>query len=787
MLWRIARGKLRRERAVTATLAALLLLSVLLACAGTALLARTIGAGDSLLERANAPDLAQMHAGELDAASRDSLDAFAAESPEITAHRMMPLLGIDGERLEIDGASQGGSIQQNSLVVPDPAADMLLDEADHAVADVEPGTIWLPVYYRIEQDAAVGSTVTITAADGFRRDLRVAGFVRDSTMNTAIASSKRLAVSAADYQEVAAHTGTVEHLISFWVQDPSTDISTVRTAYQEQGLPAAGPMADRSAFVLFTVISEGLVAGVVLLGALLVLVVGLLVLRLAVATVLSRDRREIAVMAAIGIPPRDTRRLYLTMYGMIAGLAGALGLLGGLLLEPLLSAGLIEYVGPIGGPAVVIVPVGTAVAMVLVVLAMVAVILRRTGREDPVDGLRGAGAAEVPGRFRLHRSRLPVGPTLGVMSLVRRRSDAPLLVIVFAVCALLVVLPMSAATTLSSPSFFTRMGVGDIDLLAGMRHSGPDSAEQFHAVQEALAADPRIAEHSGLVTTRHLVSGPDGEDVALPVDRGDHETLPVAYSEGRAPRAPDEIALSLLALIETGTAVGETLEIEAGGQRRELTVVGAYQDLTDGGITAKGKLSEDDAPVLRYSLGATVVPGADPAQVVSDLAADHPAVQVAETEQYAEQILGPMTERMNSTALLATGAAAVLAALLTAMITRLWLAAEATPIAIRSALGAGPGALRSPYLTRLLVTLGIGIVLGTAAAVMVGQGLLNLMLEGMYGGFAHLFQGASRIELVVDPLLTAVVLPLGLAAVVLLTGVLATRRLRLADVRTLTA
>src|SRR5699024_1156749 len=134
------------------------------------------------------------------------------------------------------------------------------------------------------------------------------------------------------------------------------------------------------------------------------------------------------------------------------------------------------------------------------------------------------------------------------------------------------------------------------------RTSGPDSARRLPAVQEALAADPRFAEHSGLVTTRHLVSGPDGEDVALPVDRGDHESLPVTYAEGRAPRAPDEIALSLLALIETGTAVGDTLEIEAEGQRRELTVVGAYQDLTDGGITAKGQLSEDGAPVLRYSL-----------------------------------------------------------------------------------------------------------------------------------------------------------------------------------------
>ena len=143
----------------------------------------------------------------------------------------------------------------------------------------------------------------VTAADGFRRELVVAGFVRDSTMNTALAGSKRLAVHPDDLAGIAARTGTWEQLISFWVEDPSRDLAALRTDYQQAGLPSAGPMVDRSAFALFTVLAEGIVASIVLLGAVLVLAVALLCLRLALRTSLERDRRELAVMSRSGSPP----------------------------------------------------------------------------------------------------------------------------------------------------------------------------------------------------------------------------------------------------------------------------------------------------------------------------------------------------------------------------------------------------------------------------------------------------------------------------------------------------
>src|SRR5699024_10777226 len=351
-------------------------------------------------------------------------------------------------------------------------------------------------------------------------------------MGPAIAGSTRLAVSAEDLAAVAEHTGTWEHLISFWVQDRSQDLTTVRGAYQEAGLPAAGPSVDRSAFMLFTVFAEGLVAALVLLAAGMVLVIGMLTLHLALRTALARDRREIAVMTAIGISARDVRTLHLLVYGSLAAVAGVLGLLGGIALERTLSSGLTRFLGETGGVRVVIVPALVAMLLVLGVLAMVAGLLRRLRRLGPLEVLRGTGSlggGARPGRLRLHRSPLPVGVSLGLISVLRRGGSAPLLVMVFAVCTMLVMVPTSIATTLSSPQFSAYFGLGAADVRIDLPYTGKDSAARFERARSALADDPRVAEHTALVTTRHLVETDEGEELGLAVSSGDRSATPGIY------------------------------------------------------------------------------------------------------------------------------------------------------------------------------------------------------------------------------------------------------------------
>lgn len=755
MVWRDVRSR----PVETASLLVLIAVSVLLAVTSAGLLQSVSGASDRLLDRADAPDVVQMHTGTVDL---DAIATWAADREDVVAQQTVELLTLDGDRLSLAGVAQTGNVQQNSLMVPQAERDLLLTLDDDALSSVNPGTVWLPVYYAIENGLVEGDAVTVTGPDGFAIELTVAGFHRDAIMNTAIASSKRLAVSESDFATIAAHTGTTEYLIEFWLDD-TAQVSAFTADYLASRLPAAGPTMDRDSFRLLTVIGEGINAGVVILAAVLLLVVGLLCLRLSLVTALRRERRELGVLKAVGIPVRTVGGMQLAKYGAIGLCACVLGLGGGLALLPVMSRSLTAYAG--GGDAVWLAPV-VAAAMFALVLAFVLILLRRVGRLSAVQALRVNGeTSRLRGpRLSLHRSRrTPLGVRLGWIGALRGWPTSGLLAVVFAVTTFIVIVPLSAAMTLGSASFISYMGVPVSDLRIDIRDDDPDA---LAAATSALSTDPAVEQFVALTAVRAEVADAAGLPVSVFLENGDHTTLPLAYAEGRAPTADDEIALSLVALAHAGREVGDVIEVRTGDTSQELTVVGAYQDITNGGSTGRALIPTEAADAVSYSLAVDLAAGTDTDAMRQQLTQTLPGAQVAVVDAYRAQTLGPVVDRMGSTAWLAAAVAIALALLVTVMTTRMVLAADAGQIAIQRALGTPDTSVRGQYLTAALTALVIGVPLGALASSTVGQGLFNLLFEGLYGGLEMLGQGTSRIEFITDPLITLLGIPLALAAAV---------------------
>lgn len=775
----------RRNPAVTGVLVVLMGLSVLLAAASAGTLARLVGASSSLLAQAQAPHVAQLHAGPYDPAQ---VDTWAATRPEVEHHQTMLLLGIDGADLFFDGVPQTTSIQQNSLVVPNRERDLLLDLDNEPITDVAPGTIVLPVLYEVEQGLEVGAPVVVTAPDGFRTELTIAGFARDSIMNPAITSSKRLAVAASDLAEIRAHTGEQEHLVEFWLHDPGAQIAGFSKAYLEAGMPQAGQMVDSATFQMFTMVGDGLVAAMVILVSVLLLVVAVLCLRFSFLTAVEQDYREIGVLKAIGVPHRGIRRIYLTKYAALAGVSAVLGLVGGLALTPVLARDITRFMGSVPSVWTWLVPV-LAAALVLVALVLfLTVLLRRFATVSAVTALRAGatGRQSRAGRLRLHTSRLPVPLRLGTMDVVGRWPTYLLLFFVFAVSTFIMIVPISSATTANAPGFIHYMGTGTVDLRVELRSTEADSAAQFARIVDRVAADPDVAAHTAMVTTRNASVDADGVPVSLYVENGDHTLLPLTYAEGRAPTDASEVALSLLALDQAGREVGDTLPVEVGGELRDLTVVGSYQDITNGGKTAKSVLPTDRNDVMWFGVGIRLDPGVDVTAAAATFGEDLAPAAVHDIEQWRAQTLGPIARRMAVTAGVSAVVAVVLAGLMTALFTRMLLARDAGQVAVQRALGADDAGLRVQYVTRMVLVLVLGVVVGTIAALTLGEALFNLMFEGLYGGMEALGRGTSRIDFVVDPLLTAVLPPAALLAAVAVVTVASARSLSTARISALT-
>ena len=783
MYARMIARDLLRNRSVTVVLVVLMMLSVVLVTASAGTLVRLVGASSSLMERAQAPHVAQLHAGPYD---QEQVDRWSAGRPEVAHHQAMLMLGVDGANLFFDGEAQTSNIQQNSLVVPNRERDLLLDVDNRPVTEVAPGTIMLPVIYQVEAGLALGDPVRVSAADGFAKDFTIAGFVRDSIMNPAITSSKRLAVAPSDLQEVRAHTGEVEHLIEFWLHDPATQTASFERAYLESDMPKAGQMVDSATFRMLTVIGDGLVAAMVILVALLLLVVGLLSLRFTFLTAAEQDYRELGVLKAIGLAPRAIKRIYLAKYALLAAVTATLGLLAGWALAPLLSRNITRYMGSTVSIWNWILPLIAAAAVFAVLVAFVLVLLRRINKVSAVTALRAGatGKQSTAVRLRLHRSRLPVHFRLGTMDVVSRWPTYLLLSFVFAVSTVIMIVPISSATTTNAPEFINYMGTGTVDLRIDLRHDGARAPKQFSDAVERLRADPDVTAIAPMITTRNDTVDGDGNAKSLYVEHGDHTRLPVTYADGRAPTGDSEIALSLLALNEAGREVGERLPVTVDGQARDLEIVGSYQDITNGGKTAKAALSVGTDEVMWYMIGVELARGVDAGTKTETYTDQLAPAKVADIEQWRLQTLGPLADQLLLTAVISAVAAVALAVLMTALFTRMLIARDAGQVAIQRAIGADDAGLGRQYLTRILLVLVLGVIAGDVAAMTFGETLFNLMFEGMFGGLEALGQGTSRIDFAVDPLLVFLALPAALAGAVAMATAASSRAISHAHIST---
>src|SRR5690606_27345893 len=138
------------------------------------------------------------------------------------------------------------------------------------IIDVLPGEIYIPVNYR--SLASVGEQAVVGG-----KELVIAGYLRDSTMNSSLSSSKRFLVNSRDFLELQ-KLGNTEYLIEFRLHDLSA-LRSFEADYIDAGLEANGPVVTYGLFRLMNALSEGLMIGIVLLVSILIVTVALMCIR----------------------------------------------------------------------------------------------------------------------------------------------------------------------------------------------------------------------------------------------------------------------------------------------------------------------------------------------------------------------------------------------------------------------------------------------------------------------------------------------------------------------------
>lgn len=765
MLFKILRKDIKRNKLITAILFLFVMLSALLVASGANIVMQMFGSMANLFEKSNAPHFLQAHVGEMD---QKAIDNFVANNSLVKAQETGRMISIDASTLFLGDSktSEENDVMDISFVKQNKKFDFLLNLKNEAV-NVSAGGIAVPIYFMQKNKLSVGDKVRLSTGK-FEKEFTITDFIRDVQMNTSISGSKRFVISDTDYETVSQNIEEAEYMIEFQLNDLSK-LSQFVTSYQSSKLPQNGPNLDYSMLKLVNAIADGVVVVVILLVSILLILVAMLCLRFTLLTTIEEDYREIGVMKAIGIGASDIKQIYLTKYIAIAALASICGYIISIPVSKVFTANLLLYMGEAEKTVFMwMIPLAAVVLVFLGISAICRFILRRFDRISAVSALRSGSPAETPmgGKFLSLSKTKIIGVNLfiGLKDVLIRFKVFVLMIFIFIICTFIIIVPVNLLNTIDSPSFIAYLGAGRSDIRIDLRQT--DQIEQrFTEMISYIKNDKDVEKSASFVTCKYKVKCSDGTFQNINIEIGNFTVFPLEYLYGSAPTAENEIALSYLNAEEFGVTVGGTLPVMVDNEYREVKVCGIYQDITNGGKSAKAILPYDNKPKVWYMVNLNLKQGVDITEKINEYSNAFQSAKVILIKDYVAQTLGEMAAQLHMITILAVIMSIAMLILITSLFLKMLMTKDMAQITILRSIGFSQNDIRIQYVTRSLAVLCIGIIVGTITANLLGQSLVGAAFASM---------GVSKIRFIIDPVQAYMLCPIVIIGVVTVTTLINT-------------
>lgn len=758
MYYRIIRKDILKSKVITLTTMIFIAAAAMLVSLAAILIVNLSGAIDTLMTQAKTPHFMQMHSGKIDTGR---LTAFAEQHGNVDEFQVLEFLNVDGAQIIFEERSLADSVQDNGLSKQGEKFDYLLD-LDGNVINVSDGEIYVPICYMRDNTAKVGGKAVICG-----KEFTVAGFLRDSQMNSMLSSSKRFLVSENDYMEIKG-LGSTEYLIEFRLKDLPA-LGAFETAYTSAGLETNGPTITYPLFKMINAISDGLMIAVILLVSALVVAIAFMCIRFTLLAKIEDDYREIGVMKAIGLRVSDIKNIYLAKYAAIAMVGCILGFALSFVLRGMLLENVRLYMGESENSSFAL--FFGIIGILLVFLAIIAYVngvLKRFRKISAAEAIRfGTSQEKSAGakHFYLSRNRLfDTNIFLGVKDVLARKSIYATMLAVLVISAFIIIVPQNLYATISSKSFITYMGIGSSDMRIDIQQTD-NISEKAAEILKTMKGDSTISKYAVLTTKTFKAKTEEGLEESIKIELGDHSIFPLEYSEGRAPVAEDEIALSVINANELGKKVGDVIPLVIEGKEKNLTVCGVYSDITNGGKTAKAVFTDNSADIMWSVIYVELIDKSLVGGTASEYANRFDFAKISGIDEYIAQTFGPTISSIGKASFAAIAVALVVTLLVTLLFMKMLVAKDRYSIAVMKAFGFTNSDITAQYVSRSVFVLIVGIVLGTLLANTLGEILAGTLISSF---------GASSFKFAVNPLSAYLLSPLMMVCSVLIATIIGT-------------
>jgi putative ABC transport system permease protein len=271
-----------------------------------------------------------------------------------------------------------------------------------------------------------------------------------------------------------------------------------------------------------------------------------------------------------------------------------------------------------------------------------------------------------------------------------------------------------------------------------------DLNRKHEEIVKRLASDKDVHRFKVYAHCLYEVLGEEGwQD--MQIEFGDYSDFIVAYLEGRGPEREGEIAVSTMNAKKYSVGVGDTLKLRITGEEKVYSVCGIYQDVTNGGFTAKTVYPYEPEDVVKYTYFIDTEDGIFPDAKASELAKELSFAKVIPMEEYLAQTFDMVIDPLSQAAIAVKVVAVFITLLITVLFLKLNTAREYSRIANMKAMGFSVWDIRMQYMLKTGIAAVMGILAGILISNTLGESMVSALISA--AGF-----GLSMIDFAIRPM-----------------------------------
>jgi len=719
MVLNILKKDLKRKRAMNMILLLFIVLATMFVSSSVNNIINVTTALDNYFEMAHVPDYLAVAMNKNLAVGIDETVSLASAVDSYATENVLFLSSDNFIYEDEDIVIEGGT----NLVQSDICMNYFLSDGS-ILETVEKGELYMTEGKADAIGVDVGDKLTIEL-NGVSREFVLADKIKDALFGSKGLTFTRYIISQEDFNFFLSPENTERYYGGALVYIYSSDIETA--------LPQIKPLVDNSALTMdralmeFTYIFDMIVVGILLVVSIILIIIAFVVLRFTISFTLSEEFREIGVMKAIGIGNFKIRGLYLVKYMGLSIIGGAIGLAFsvpfGKMLMSVSSQAII-----VGNQSPVLVNILCTVLVIGVILLFCYGCTGKVRKMTPIDAIRNGQTGE---RFRkksvmsLGKSKLPATPFLALNDIVSSPKRYSIITLTFFLCLSLLLVLSATVSTMNSGSLAATLGWADCDIyLDGtiaecMLEDGHEKLEKhLEEMEQALAKNGIPAKcYQEMMFTLPVVFGENESNICI--YQGTGVTMDMyEYTAGTIPQNTDEIAITRIAADKLKADIGDTVTIKTIDGDKEYMISAFFQSMNMQGSGIRLHCDEYINYVQAQAGANTQITFTDNPdskeieQRMEEIQKIFPDYENIKTCAEATADMLGVTDTLAAVKSLVVVLTIVLAALITVLMERSFIAKEQGEIALMKAIGTRNGKIYVYHALRFAFVGIIAVIIG---------------------------------------------------------------------------